>query len=94
MTTSSVSREARFLIWLTIAGIAPFGLLLVLYPRAAGDFWAWEIAQPRTAVLVGAIYFASAFYYGMLSTQRRWLPIQASARATCSGWSPSTGHTA
>ena len=78
MTHSTVTRETRFLIWLTIAVIAPFGLLLYLYPSGARDYWAWEIAQPRTAVLVGSIYFASSFYYLVLSRQRDWLLMQSS----------------
>jgi hypothetical protein len=82
VTYGTVARETRFLIWLTIAVIAPFGVILYLYPSSAGDNWAWEIAQPRTAMLVGAIYFATSLYYVLLSRQREWLLLQA-ACARC-----------
>lgn len=80
MTHSTVTRETRFLIWLLIAVLAPVGLLLYLYPGGAQNYWAWEIAQPRTAVLVGSIYFASTFYYLVLTRQREWLLLQNSLR--------------
>lgn len=81
MTQSTVTRETRFFIWLAISVIAPFGLLLYVYPGSASDYWAWEIAQPRTAVLVGSIYFASTFYYLVLIRQRDWLLLQSSLRS-------------
>ena len=81
MTYGTVARETRFLIWLTIAVIAPFGFLLYLYPSGAGDYWAWEVAQPRTAMLVGSIYFATSIYYVLLSRQRDWLLLQSSLRS-------------
>ncbi|HLF82070.1 MAG TPA: hypothetical protein VI410_09895 [Anaerolineales bacterium] len=81
MTYGTVARETRFLIGLTIAVIAPFGFLLYLFPSSAGDYWAWEIAQPRTAMLVGSIYFATSIYYVLLSRQREWLLLQSSLRS-------------
>lgn len=81
MTMSAVTRETRFFLWLAISVIAPFSLILYVVPSLAKDYWAWEITQPRTAMLVGSIYFASTFYYLFLSRQREWLLLQSSLRS-------------
>jgi hypothetical protein len=81
MMAGPVARETRFFIWLAISVIAPFALILVVVPGRASEYWAWEIAQPRTAVLVGSIYFASTFYYLLLVRQRDWLLVQSSLRS-------------
>src|SRR4030067_852977 len=88
MTYGTVARETRFLIGLTIAVIAPFGFLLYLFPSSAGDYWAWEIAQPRTAMLVGSIYFATSIYYVLLSRQRGWLRLEGALAAACARVAP------
>lgn len=81
MVLNTVTRETRFFLWLVVVFIGPYGLLLYLYPGGAGDYWAWEIAQPRTAMCVGAIYFASAFYYLLLLRQRQWHLLKNSLRS-------------
>ncbi|MBS1910604.1 MAG: hypothetical protein JST22_01335 [Bacteroidetes bacterium] len=81
MTNNTITREARFFIWLVVAVIGPFGLLLYLYPGGAGEYWAWRIAQPRTAMMVGAIYFCCGFYYAYLARQREWLQLKSSLRS-------------
>lgn len=81
MPNNTVARETRFFLWLVVAVIGPFGLLLYLYPGGAGDYWAWTIAEPRTAMLVGAIYFTCGMYYVVLARQQEWLQLKASLRS-------------
>src|SRR4051794_18781740 len=81
MMQTTITRETRFFLWLVVVVIGPFGLLLYLYPSGAADYWAWPIAQPRTAMLVGAIYFACGFYYLFLLRQRDWRQLTTSLRS-------------
>ncbi len=81
MTNNTVTRETRFFLWLVVLVILSFGGPLYLAPGAAGDYWAWRIADPRTAMMVGAIYFACGFYYILLASRRDWLALQASLKS-------------
>ena len=74
---TTVTRETRFLLWLVIVVIAPYGFFLYFYPGGAGNYWAWEISQPRTAVLIGAIYLAATFDYILLTRQKEWLLVRS-----------------
>jgi hypothetical protein len=74
---NTVTRETRFLLWLVIVVIAPYGFFLYFYPGGAGNYWAWEISQPRTAVLIGSIYLAATFDYIVLTRQKEWLLIRS-----------------
>ena len=84
----SVTRTARVYIVLVIVAIAPFGLLLDLYPSGAPGYWAWTVSEPRTAMLIGSIYFVSTIYYVILFRQRDWLRIEMSLRSLFifAGW--------
>lgn len=77
----TVARATRVYIGLVIAAIASFGLPLYLYPAGAPRYWAWTIAEPRTAMLIGSIYFVSSIYYVFLFRQRDWLRIEMSLRS-------------
>ena len=81
MTTGAVTRETRFFLWLAISVIAPFSLILYVVPSLARDYWAWEITQPRTAMLVGAIYLASTIAYLLVLRQRDWSLVQINLRS-------------
>lgn len=81
MTTSPVTRETRFFLWLAISVIAPFSLILYVVPSLAKDYWAWEITQPRTAMLVGSIYLASTLAYLVLLRQRIWSLVAINLRS-------------
>ncbi len=81
MISNTISRESRFFLWLVVAVIGPFGLLLYLYPGGAGDYWVWPIEQSRTAMMVGAIYFTCGFYYVHLARQRSWALVAPSLRS-------------
>src|SRR5207248_2317055 len=51
---------------------------LYFVPGRADAYWAWTIAQPRTAMLVGSIYIAATIYYLMLLRQHDWAVVQIS----------------
>jgi hypothetical protein len=74
---NTVTREARFLLWLVIIVDASYGLFLYFYPSGAGNYWAWEIGQPRTAVLIGSIYLIATLHYFLLTRQKEWLLIRS-----------------
>ncbi len=78
---SSVTRAARIYIGLVILAIASFGLPLYLYPAGAAGYWAWTVAEPRTAMLIGSIYFVSSIFYVLLYRQRDWLRVEMSLRS-------------
>jgi len=75
---NTISREARVFFVLIIAAIAPLGLVLYFLPNTSNDFWAWEVAQPRSAMLIGGIYVAAVLYYLLLLRQRDWIAVQSS----------------
>jgi len=77
----TLTRAARLYIALVIAAIASFGLPLYLYPMGAPSYWAWTVAVPRTAMLIGSIYFVSTLYYIYLYRQTEWLRVELSLRS-------------
>jgi hypothetical protein len=74
MTT--IAPQTRVYVWLLVGVLACWGLPLCLYPQGAVNYWAWQAVNPRSALLVGAIYFVSALYYIVLARQREWLQIR------------------
>jgi hypothetical protein len=80
-STGTVTLAARVYIALVIAAIASFGLPLYLYPSGAARYWAWTVGEPRTAMLIGSIYFVSTIYYMFLFRQTDWLRLTMSLRS-------------
>jgi len=78
---STVPRAVRIYIGLVIGAIASFGVPLYLYPTGAPSYWAWTVAEPRTAMLVGSIYFVSTIFYLFLYRERDWLRVEMSLRS-------------
>lgn len=78
MQPSTLSPEARAFFWMVLGAIVPLGALLYFTPGAASRHWAWEIASPRSAMLVGGIYVAATLYYLLLLRQREWISVQSS----------------
>jgi len=68
--------EFRLLYWAILAVIAPFGLLLYFYPSGTDTYWAWTIAHPRSAILIGAGYVGAIAYYVMLLRENDWRQAQ------------------
>lgn len=73
---STIAPQTRVYLWLLVGVLACWGLPLYLYPQGAATYWAWQAAEPRSAVLIGAIYFVSAIYYVVLACQREWLQVR------------------
>ena len=61
--------------WLAVA-VIPFLLaafiILYLFPATTARFFAWEIASPLTAALMGAGYLGGAYFFGRVPAARRW----------------------
>lgn len=77
----TVATAVRVYIALVIAVIATFGLPLYLYPSGAPQYWAWTVAEPHTAMLVGSVYLVSSIYYVLLYRERDWIRIEMSLRS-------------
>src|SRR4051812_4828156 len=78
---NTVAPETRAYIWLLVGVLACWGGPLYLYPQGAGEYWAWQIGHPRSAVLVGAIYFVSSLYYIVLAFERDWVQLRTCLRS-------------
>jgi hypothetical protein len=70
------SHTRRFL-WATIGVVAPLAILLVLFPRHTTVHWMWVMRDPRSAILVGAVYVGAAVYYWLAVQSDDWLETQA-----------------
>lgn len=61
---------------LTAAAVIPFlvAAFILLYPRpaATAGLFAWTIASPLTAALMGAGYLGGAYFFGRVLAERRW----------------------
>lgn len=53
----------RALVWSILAVVLPWGLLLGLFAAHTSVFWMWAMRDPRSAVLVGAVYIGATVYY-------------------------------
>lgn len=58
------------------AAVIPFLLaafaILYLFPATTGRLFAWEIASPLTAALMGAGYLGGAYFFGRVLSGPRW----------------------
>jgi hypothetical protein len=63
------------------AAVIPFLLaafiILYLFPGSTGRLFAWEIASPLTAALMGAGYLGGAYFFGRVLAGRRWHEVAA-----------------
>lgn len=61
---------------LIAAGVIPFliaaFLILYLRPAETGERFAWKIASPLTAALMGAGYLGGAYFFARVLIERRW----------------------
>ena len=73
-TTLTIEFRALFLAILAV--IVPFGLLLYLLPSATSIYWAWNIADPRSAILIGSAYAGATVYYVLLFLANDWFQVR------------------
>jgi hypothetical protein len=69
--------HTRRFLWATIGVIVPLATLLVLFPRHTAAYWMWVMRDPRSAVLVGAVYAGATLYYLLALLSDDWLEAQA-----------------
>jgi len=69
-------REFRALFLANLGVIVPFGLLLYFFPRGTDSYWTWTIPEPRSAMLLGAIYLAGVLYYLTAFFENDWQQVE------------------
>src|SRR5919199_2254505 len=73
---TSLTVEFRALFLAILAVIVPFGLLLYAFPSATSIYWAWNIADPRSAILIGSAYAGATVYYVLLFRANDWSQVR------------------
>ena len=74
---NALTVEFKFLYLLVLAAILPFGLLLYFLPTQTATFWPWNIPNPRSAMLIGAVYIAAVFYFILALKTNDWHQVEA-----------------
>jgi hypothetical protein len=72
----------RNLVWTTVGIVVPLGLLLGLFPAHTAVFWMWAMSDPRSAVLVGAVYIGASIYYILALRLNDWEQTKAGVEGT------------
>lgn len=61
--------------WVAIA-VIPFLLaafvILAFFPERTGEFFAWPITPPMTALFMGAGYLGGAYFFARVATESHW----------------------
>ena len=73
-TTLTIEFRALLLAFLSV--VVLFGLLLYLLPSATSTYWAWNIANPRSSILIGAVYVAASAYILLILRENDWLQVR------------------
>jgi hypothetical protein len=68
--------EFRVLFVAILAVIVPFGLLLYVLPSATPTYWAWNIGNTRSAILIGCAYVGATVYYVLALRENDWLQVR------------------
>lgn len=71
-----LSSDVRLIFFSLLGGLLLFGLPLYFFPADTAFYWAWVIAQPRTAILLGALYLSGAIYYVLALWTNSWRAVQ------------------
>ncbi len=70
--TDSIAPVTRRVLWAVVGVLIAAWVLLWGFPRSTGDLWAWEIAAPMSALFLGSIYGAGAYYFASTLRAGRW----------------------
>jgi hypothetical protein len=73
---TSLTIQFRALLLAFLSVVLLFGLLLYLLPAATSTYWAWNITNPRSSILIGAIYVAAIPYILLVLRENDWLQVQ------------------
>lgn len=68
--------DVRLIFFSLLGGLLLYGLPLYFFPADTALYWAWVIAQPRTAILLGALYLSGAIYYVLAFRLNSWRAVQ------------------
>jgi hypothetical protein len=71
-----LSPDVRLIFFSLLGGLLLYGLPLYFFPADTAFFWAWVIPQPRSALLLGALYLAGALYYVLALRTDSWQAVQ------------------
>lgn len=69
--------ETRVVAAIVIAVLALAVLALYIFPQYTDQNFAWTILPPTTAMLMGAGYFAGAYFFLRVLTEKKWHRVQA-----------------
>ena len=50
--------------------------MLYLLPSATSTYWAWDIANPRSSVLISAVYMTAIAYIFLVLRENDWLQVR------------------
>jgi hypothetical protein len=73
---ATLTIEFRALLLAFLSVVVLFGLLLYLLPSTTFVYWAWNIANPRSSILIGAVYVASIAYILLVLRENDWLRVR------------------
>lgn len=71
MKTPLASHTRRFM-FVVLAAIIPWAILLILFPRHTSVYWMWVMRDPHSAILVGAVYVGASTYYVLSMLHNDW----------------------
>ena len=71
-----LTAATRSLLWLILAVIVPLGVVLYFFPNRTDTLWMWTARDPRSAMLIGALYLAATVYYLVALHEDDWLQTQ------------------
>ncbi|MDQ3865026.1 MAG: hypothetical protein M3317_16305, partial [Actinomycetota bacterium] len=73
---ATLTIEFRALLLAFLSVVVLFGLLLYLLPSMTPIYWAWNIANPRSSILIGAVYVAAFAYILLVLRENDWLQVR------------------
>jgi hypothetical protein len=72
---TTLTIEFRALLLAFLIALCYFGLLYLL-PSATSIYGAWNIANPRSSILIGAVYVAAIVYILLVLRENDWLQVR------------------
>jgi hypothetical protein len=68
----ALTRPMRALIWSILVAVVPWAILLGLFLAHTSVFWMFAMRDPRSAVLIGAVYVGATIYYVLAFRENDW----------------------
>ena len=67
-----LASHTRWFMFVVLAAIIPWAILLILFPRHTSVYWMWVMRDPHSAILVGAVYVGASTYYVLSMLHNDW----------------------